>query len=224
MRRILSHTPRRLQPNFLTVYGLPTAPPPWYHPRTMNTNLNTIPAADLPKLKYTIWQPLTNDWSPPITFKEAQEFAARDPELHACAILPSGEYTDPAPFAETYKRANVPRDLETATALRQRNERVQAQRAAATAPQPSPAPARQPSAAPLPRSTNQAAAIPPETISLLTHALRLFLCVTYGTLYISAAGAIIGGLASGEKTLAIAGVIVAAATMILHEYLTRRAD
>ena len=187
------------QPNFLTVYGLPTAPPPWYHPRTMNPNLNTIPAADLPKLKYTIWQPLTNDWSPPITFEEAQEFAARDPELHACAILPSGEYTDPAPFAETYKRANVPRDLETATALRQRANRVHAQRTAARLPD-----------------------------TTATRASKLIILYILGTLYITGGAAILYGLLGRFRTATeaiayiIVGVAVTTAAIAAQRYTKKK--
>lgn len=189
----------------------------------MNPSIHTIQPAQLQQLQYTVKQPLDDSWSAPMSYAAAQETAAREPDLQACAILPDGTTTAPAPFAEIYTRAagpRTPRDIETAAALHQRNERVQAQRTAATAPQPSPAPARQPSAAPLPSAANQAAAIPAETLTLLRHALRLFLIVTYGTLYIASAGAIIGGLAGGQNARAVSGIILLILTAGTHVYLT----
>ena len=190
----------------------------------MTPNINLIPAAHLAKQQYLLWNPVDETWSEPMNFAAAQETAAREPDLQACILMPDGSTSTTAPFAEIFKRAasaaSAPRDIETAAALHQRNERVQAQRAAATAPQPSPAPARQPSAAPMPRAANQAAAIPAETLTLLRHALRLFLIVTYGTLYIASAGAIIGGLAGGQNALAVSGIILLILTAGTHVYLT----
>lgn len=163
-----------------------------------------------------------------MNFAAAQETAAREPDLQACILMPDGSTSTTAPFAEIFKRASssasAPRDIETAAALHQRNERVQAQRAAATAPQPSSAPAHQPSAAPMPRAAKQAAAIPSETLALIHHALRLFLIVTYGTFYIAGAAALIAGAANEQIPLIATGIIIIAITAIVNCSLAGRND
>lgn len=191
----------------------------------MTPNINLIPSAHLAEHQYLLWNPVDETWSEPMNFAAAQETAAREPDLQACILMPDGSTSTTAPFAEIFKRAaSAPRDIETAAALHQRNERVQAQRAAAPAPQPSPAPARQPSAAPMPRAANQAAAIPAETLTLLRHALRLFLILTYASLYISAASAIIVGLTTGNHIVSIVGIIAGVGILVLHQYLTLYED
>lgn len=148
-----------------------------------------------------------------MNFAAAQETAAREPDLQACILMPDGSTSTTAPFAEIFKRAtsstSAPRDIETA---------------AASAPQPSSAPARQPSAAPMPRAANQAAAIPAETLTLLRHALRLFLILTYASLYISAASAIIVGLTTENLIVSIVGIIAGVGILCLHQYLTLYED
>lgn len=183
----------------------------------MTPNINTIPTAQLYGT-YTLWNPVEETWSDPITYTAAVEAYARDPELQASLILPDGTTTAPAPMAEIIKRARaastLPRDLDTSADLRQRNIRLQNQRAAAT------------------RSTESAldtphhhpAPIPSETIHLLHHALRLFLCVTYGTFYIAGAAALITGAASEQIPLIASGIIILILTAVVNTYLAGRND
>lgn len=135
-----------------------------------------------------------------MTFEEAQEFAARDPELHACAVLPSGEYTDPAPFAETYARATrTPRSIEESAAMRQRANRIHAQRTAA----------RQPD-------------------TTATRASKLIIIYILGTLYITGGAAILYGLLGRFRTATeaiayiIVGVAVTAAAIAAQRYTKKK--
>lgn len=186
-------------------------------------SINTIPTSQLYG-NYTIWNPVEETWSTPIPYTAAVEAYARDPELQASLILPDGTTTEPATMAEIIKRTHtsstIPRDIETAAHIRQRNIRVQNQRtAAAKERQPTTTNTQPQTPATQVRHTS-APPIPSETIALLNHALRLFLCVTYGTFYLTAAGAIIGGLRSGENTLAISGFILGIITAAVHVTLS----
>lgn len=194
----------------------------------MNPSINTIPTAQLYGT-YTLWNPVEETWSGPITYTAAVEAYARDPELQASLILPDGTTTAPAPMSEIIKRAAAastpPRDLETSADLRQRNIRVQNQRAAAARNTESvldtPITIPHPAA---PRPSTASAPLPPETLTLLTHALRLFLCVTYGTFYLTAAGAIIGGFSSGATHIGISGLILGLITAVVYASLTGYRD
>lgn len=194
----------------------------------MNPSINTIPTAQLYGT-YTLWNPVEETWSAPITYTAAVEAYARDPELQASLILPDGTTTAPAPMAEIIKRARaastLPRDLDTSADLRQRNIRVQAQRAAAARSTESaldtPITIPHPAA---PRPSTRETPIPPETIHLLHHALRLFLIVTYGTFYITGAAALIAGAANEQKHLIASGIIILAITAAVNTSLAGRND
>lgn len=195
----------------------------------MNQNINLIPIAQLYRLRYLLWNPLEETWSEPVTFTDAMSAYARDPELQAAILNQDGTAGDPVPFAEIAKRAHtastLPRDLDTSIELRQRNIRVQNQRAAATRSTESvldtPITLPHPAA---PSHSTQEAPIPPETLALLTHALRLFIIVTYGTFYLTAIGAIIGGFSSGATHIGISGIILAVITAAVNTSLAGRND
>lgn len=195
---------------------------------TMNPSINTIPTAQLYG-SYTLWSPVEETWSEPITFTDAMSAYARDPELQAAILNQDGTAGDPVPFAEIAKRAHtastLPRDLETSIELRQRNIRVQNQRAAATRSTESvldtPITLPHPAA---PSHSTQEAPIPPETLALLTHALRLFIIVTYGTFYLTGAAALIAGAANEQKPLIATGIIILAITAAVNCSLAGRND
>lgn len=177
----------------------PTAPPPCYTTRTMNPSINTIPTAQLYRLRYLLWQPLEETWSEPVTFTAAMSAYVRDPELQAAIINQDGTTGDPVPFAEIAKRAHTP--------------------SKPNLPQPT-----TPPRAERPQEIADDLSLPPETLTLLTHALRLFLCATYGTFYLTAAGAIIGGFSSGATHIGISGLILGLITAVVHATLSSRAD
>lgn len=190
-------------------------------PGTMTPSINLIPAARLTAAQYSIWQPLEETWSQPISYAEAAEAAARDPELQACAIMPDGTSTAPVPFVEIYKRAHT-----TSTKTQPEPTLTKKIKDLLNEPLPGlldPLPGTttsKPSATPAAPRPSTTAALPAETIYLMHHALRLFLCVTYGTFYLTAAGAIIGGLRSGENILAISGFILGIITAAVHVTLS----
>lgn len=157
---------------------------------TMNTTIHTIQPAQLQQLQYTVRQPLDDSWSAPMSYAAAQETAAREPDLQACAILPDGTTTAPAPFSEIYTRAagpRTPRSLEESLAIRQRANRVHAQRAAALQPDTSTA-----------------------------RASKLIIIYILGSLYLAGGGAILYGLFGRFLTTeeAIAYIIVGAAIIV----------
>ncbi|MCQ2439392.1 MAG: hypothetical protein MJ074_06495 [Oscillospiraceae bacterium] len=164
----------------------------------MNPSINTIPTAQLYG-NYTLWNPVEETWSEPTTYTAAVEAYARDPELQASLILPDGTTTAPAHMSEIIKRAAATRNTESAPGT----------------PIPHPA---------APRPSAAAAPFPAETVYLLHHALRLFLCVTYGTFYLTAAGAIIGGFSSGATHIGLSGLILGIITAAVHATLSGRAD
>lgn len=161
----------------------------------MNPSINTIPVAQLYRLRYLLWQPLEETWSEPVTFTAAMSAYVRDPELQASIINQDGTTGDPIPFAEIAKRAHTP--------------------SKPNLPQPT-----TPPRAERPQEIADDLSLPPETLALLTHALRLFLCATYGTLYIASAGAIIGGFSSGATHIGISGIILLILTAGTHVHLT----
>lgn len=194
-------------------------------PDTMNPSINTIPTAQLYG-NYTLWNPVEETWSEPTTYTAAVEAYARDPELQASLILPDGTTTAPAPMSEIIKRAHT-----TSTKARPEPTLTKKIKDLLNEPLPGlldPLPGTttsKPSATPAaPRPSTPAATLPAETIYLLHHALRLFLCVTYGTLYLTAAGAIIGGLASDQNALAFSGLILGLITAVVHATLSGRTD
>lgn len=168
----------------------------------MTPNINLIPAADLHRLQYLLWQPLEETWSAPVTLAAAMEAYARDPELQAAIVNQDGATGQPQPFAEIAKRARTattPRSIEESAAMRQRANRVHAQRTAA----------RQPD-------------------TTTTRASKLIIIYILGTLYITGGAAILYGLCGRFRTATeaaayiIAGVAVTAAAIAAQRYTKKK--
>lgn len=186
----------------------------------MNPQITAIPAAQLYG-NYTLWNPVEETWSPPMSYTAAVEAYARDPELQASLILPDGTTTAPAQMAEIIKRAHtastLPRDLKTASAIQERanaKPAAQAEEHAHDTPAPDAQQAQPPSASP--ETTQQLAAIR-EQLATLTRAAVLYTKLTFLAIDLAGIGLIIGGLAGSNIPFILAGLILLGISAYLHK-------
>lgn len=181
-------------------------------------NQNTLTPHEYKQAQYTLWQPLEETWSAPASYAEALEAYARDPELQAAIINQDGTAGQPEPFAEITRRAETPEPAPAPPA----EQRSPMQSIANTLNTPIHLP--RPERRRRRHTENTSNALPRETINRLNHALGLFIILTYASLYISAASAIIIGLTTENHIISIAGIIVGVGTFFLHQYLTPYED
>lgn len=203
----------------------------------MNHSIDSIPIAELQRAQYILWNAFDETWSAPMSYSDATEYYARDPELQVSAILADGTTSsDTAPFAEIVKRmrSNQPKDLEAARVAAKIAQAAASRKLTDSAGNSLHSP--QTTQAEIVRhlqsletimrqslrEQKQASDNMQEISPLVEHALRLYIFVTYGTLYLGSAAALFIGITSGQYAYAVAGGIVLAVTAAIHMYLTSK--
>lgn len=177
-------------------------------------NQNTLTPPEYKQAQYTLWQPLEETWSAPVNYTAALEAYTHDPELQAAIINQDGTAGQPEPFAQITRRAETPEPA-PAPPEEQRST-LQSLANTLNTPIHLPRPERRRHR----QSENTSNTLPRETINRLNHALGLFIFLTYASLYISAASAIIVGLTTENHIISIAGIIVGVGIFFLQQYLT----